>query len=287
MAASPTKMVVDMAEVRRKSFPGVGVYLGALDRREELQHGYGKLFRVDGSMYLGQWVNGDREGRGMETAADGASYEGQYKANQRHGHGRQVFANGDSYNGQWEADQPRGQGTYVWASTGACYVGNWMCGEMHGSGSCSFADGSSFTGEYLQGQRVRAHEHDRLTIVPVPPIRSHPVSLLPLVRSFALPLLLCVRQHGVGTHRQPGGAQDTCHWERGVRRPQELHGDSDEAGAPTGAAPGPAPAAAASDVDQEQDLAASLRLSEDVGAAPPSVSSFLVATKGETPRKMY
>lgn len=41
----------------------------------------------DGSMYVGQKVNGKREGRGQFHYAEGGSYDGQWHDNRMHGHG--------------------------------------------------------------------------------------------------------------------------------------------------------------------------------------------------------
>ena len=51
----------------------------------------------NGAVYVGQWVNGLREGIGTFTwskfgPASGKSYEGQWKKNKRHGKGKMIYA---------------------------------------------------------------------------------------------------------------------------------------------------------------------------------------------------
>ena len=60
-------------------------------------HGNGTWEMGNGAVYVGQWVNGCREGLGTFTwskygPASGQSYEGQWKNNKRHGKGKMIHA---------------------------------------------------------------------------------------------------------------------------------------------------------------------------------------------------
>ena len=60
-------------------------------------HGYGTWTQMDGATYVGQFVDGRREGLGTFTwskygPASGQSYEGQWKNNKRHGKGKMIHA---------------------------------------------------------------------------------------------------------------------------------------------------------------------------------------------------
>src|SRR5690606_27847137 len=71
-------------------------------------HGWGKIDYSTGDIYEGDWVNGLREGSGRELMANGDMYIGQFKDNRRNGKG--VFSNGDTYDGEWEDGYLMGQG---------------------------------------------------------------------------------------------------------------------------------------------------------------------------------
>jgi hypothetical protein len=62
-------------------------------------HGNGTWTQSDGATYVGQWVNGLREGLGTFTWSEkspqsGKSYEGEYKNNKRHGTGKWLYDGG-------------------------------------------------------------------------------------------------------------------------------------------------------------------------------------------------
>ena len=60
-------------------------------------HGDGTWTMGNSAVYVGQWVNGCREGLGTFTwskfgPASGQSYEGEYKDDRRHGKGKMIYA---------------------------------------------------------------------------------------------------------------------------------------------------------------------------------------------------
>ena len=57
----------------------------------------------------GDWVNGKKEGRGLESAEYG-TYSGGWKSDMRHGHGEERTIVGTVFNGQWERGRKHGQG---------------------------------------------------------------------------------------------------------------------------------------------------------------------------------
>ncbi|XP_020820963.2 radial spoke head 10 homolog B [Phascolarctos cinereus] len=79
-----------------------------------IQNGFGThtwfLKRIPGSQYplrneyVGDFVNGDRHGRGKFFYASGAMYDGEWVSNKKHGFGRLTFKNGRIYEGQFAND---------------------------------------------------------------------------------------------------------------------------------------------------------------------------------------
>ena len=54
----------------------------------------------DGSLYDGEWSEGDKSGLGTYT-----------------------YRNGDSYEGEWKSDEKHGKGTYTYKSSGTQFKG--------------------------------------------------------------------------------------------------------------------------------------------------------------------
>ena len=65
----------------------------------------------DGSEYLGEWINGKRNGYGKHIMANLDEYEGKFVGGLRCGFGRLMCKNGDVYAGNWKDNKMFGQGT--------------------------------------------------------------------------------------------------------------------------------------------------------------------------------
>jgi hypothetical protein len=63
----------------------------------------------NGSVYLGQWKNGFRHGKGKQIWTDGSIYEGFWEQNVACGKGRLIHSDGDIYEGEWKNDKAHGQ----------------------------------------------------------------------------------------------------------------------------------------------------------------------------------
>ena len=60
--------------------------------------------------YVGQVVNGLREGKGIYYVFNGDRYEGEWKNDKRDGKGIEYFHNGDKYEGDWRNGKLEGKG---------------------------------------------------------------------------------------------------------------------------------------------------------------------------------
>ena len=102
--------------------------------------------------YIGNFVNGVREGRGSFTFSNGNEYIGNFKANKSDGIGRIKYNNGDEYLGNWIEGRKEGLGIYTW-SDGYIYIGDFKDGKMDGNGSCFNSKGELiYDGEWKLGQ---------------------------------------------------------------------------------------------------------------------------------------
>ena len=131
---------------------GKGQYLG--DFTDGEFNGYGRLeipiSWTSKEIYVGNWVAGERSGRGTHWNGKGNLYIGEWKDNRRHGRGSYFYNlaewrenrhtefwlqdNTENYTGEFVNDHFQGQGTYRWAD-GKRYVGGFFAGEKHGHGT--------------------------------------------------------------------------------------------------------------------------------------------------------
>ncbi len=84
---------------------------------------------ANGDVYVGEWTNDFRHGKGKHTLVSGEVYDGQWVNNFRHGKGKITFANQN------------------------VYEGDFVLGIQHGKGKETLADGSSL-GRYVFGSEI-------------------------------------------------------------------------------------------------------------------------------------
>ena len=126
-------------------------YVG--EYKHDKKHGKGIQSYENGTIYEGDWANGQRNGHGVLSRAlcgterqriysglwkndkptgfglkvydDGGVYEGEFKDGLRDGVGSMYYENGDIYLGRWFEDKKHGIGRMVYASNGNFYEGEW------------------------------------------------------------------------------------------------------------------------------------------------------------------
>lgn len=134
-------------------------------------NGYGKLTSTknSGINYKGQWINGKRQGQGVQKETDGRVFKGLF----RNGHwskGRLTFPDGSYTQGQWINGKLNG---YVIEKikTGAIFKGQYKNGRRHGKGQVIFTDGTNTTGVWKNGKVVGG---EALKLVTKPKYRRLP-----------------------------------------------------------------------------------------------------------------
>ena len=139
---------------------GLCEYIG--DFRDEEFHGYGRLeipiSFTQRAVYAGNWVRGQREGRGTHWNGEGKLYIGEWRNNKRHGTGSYFFnipewkenehtefwlkENFENYTGDFIEDHFQGKGTYRWPD-GQRYEGSFFASDKHGEGVFYYTTGTS------------------------------------------------------------------------------------------------------------------------------------------------
>lgn len=102
----------------------------------------------NGDVYVGQWKDGARNGRGKQFWKDGSYYEGYWENDMANGLGRVIHADGDVYEGEWVNDKPQGKGIYL-HQDGASYTGEWLNDKQHGYGIERWIDGACYEGNFI------------------------------------------------------------------------------------------------------------------------------------------
>jgi hypothetical protein len=106
----------------------------------------GECVYADGSVYYGQWLNGQRSGRGTMTEIN-VVYDGDWQNDKKYGMGQMNYADGSVYNGYWTNDCRDGVGQMIHAD-GSIYHGEWSNDVKHGRGEMKYGNGSVYQGKW-------------------------------------------------------------------------------------------------------------------------------------------
>ena len=104
------------------------------------------------SSYIGEWLNGKRDGLGLLCLDNEFKFIGHFSENNIDGYGRFWNKNGDSYKGLWKNYQAEGWGIYR-IKTGAFFRGVWSENKPNGFGIERWPRGSIFFGYYFMGNK--------------------------------------------------------------------------------------------------------------------------------------
>lgn len=112
-------------------------------------HGKGKRTYSDG-VYIGDFLNDNKHGKGKWTGNDGGTFEGDFASNSATGKGKYNWPNGDSYEGEVANWWRTGKGKYTWKN-GDVYEGDFLNNLHHGKGKKTYADGKVEDGIWENG----------------------------------------------------------------------------------------------------------------------------------------
>merc|ERR1711874_99025 len=110
----------------------------------------------DGSMYMGQLVDGKRHGRGVfRSSFELFMYEGEWNDDHRHGNGRCSWEDGRFYKGQFVNGKFEGEGHMEWKTPQGTVIfeGQYVDDLKQGTGKYIWPDGRIYDGEWAQGKR--------------------------------------------------------------------------------------------------------------------------------------
>jgi hypothetical protein len=115
---------------------------------------------LDPELAAGRYEGGCEAGlaQGKGQVRGTAAYEGDFVRGQKSGKGVKTYPNGDTYSGDWLADQRSGYGIYRYGAaspwSGDRYQGNWLADKFNGEGSYIWALGDRYDGAWKDGQQA-------------------------------------------------------------------------------------------------------------------------------------
>ena len=132
-----------------RQFDNQSIYLGQWFQKK--RNGRGQLIYPDGSVYEGYWINDKRQGKGRFVDVSGDTYEGDWKDDSVNGKGKYTLKNGAYFFGDWIDNKQHGRGKEKWP-TGEVYEGEYRNGSKHGKGVFKTIDGSYYEGDFFEGK---------------------------------------------------------------------------------------------------------------------------------------
>jgi hypothetical protein len=132
-----------------------GIYVGEF--KDGKRHGKGTHKYGAGGQYEGEFRDDKRNGQGTHNYLNGNKYVGEFKDDKRHGLGSFYHLadnqwKGDKFVGNYKDDLPNGHGTYIRIS-GEIHEGEYKNNKLNGQGILIFANGNKYVGEFKEGKR--------------------------------------------------------------------------------------------------------------------------------------
>ena len=136
-------------------YANLDVYSGLY--KDGKPNGYGQYQWREGSIYVGEFLEGMKHGSGkwMKDSEDpkGNQYTGEYKLDKKHGEGQFNWKSGNWYKGEYIEDLRHGYGEMHWAD-GSSYKGDWELGKQHGFGLISLPNGKVKQGKFVNNKFI-------------------------------------------------------------------------------------------------------------------------------------
>ena len=125
-----------------------------------IREGKGTMYYNDGDRYEGDWKNGIREGKGIYFFSFGDRYEGDWKNDKKEGKGIMFINDGDRYEGDFKNDIWEGKGVYYYNNgqwKGDRYEGDFRNGIKEGQGVYYHCNGDIQIGYFHNDNGVGIH----------------------------------------------------------------------------------------------------------------------------------
>lgn len=136
------------------------VYEGEV--KDNQPNGLGILKGIDGSKYIGEWLEGVYNGKGT-LFLYGDKYVGDFKNGKYHGKGLLTTNQGNTFDGEWKEGKFHGKLIMKFKS-GSKFDGEWKDGKKHGKGRWIFqigeVKGHTKVGEWKNDKEWNVRSYD-------------------------------------------------------------------------------------------------------------------------------
>ena len=116
-------------------------------------NGEGKLIERNGYSYIGQWIDGKKNGRGVLYYKENILYEGDFIDDKYDGNGKFFYDNGDYYIGPFKKCLKNGYGIIYYKNNNKKYEGDFVNDKIEGEGVFHWESGDYFIGNFKNGKR--------------------------------------------------------------------------------------------------------------------------------------
>jgi len=139
-------------EVRIQSSGGSNAISRFVGPERAVPEGLGEMKIGNSSRYMGDWVDGFREGCGIQVTQGKfpSLYHGTWKQDKMTGWGKMIYSTGAEYRGEFVNGLYHGKGVLTWHD-GITYSGMFLYGWQDGPGTIIYSDGSRYTGTWRMG----------------------------------------------------------------------------------------------------------------------------------------
>ena len=104
-------------------------------------------------LYKGEFVKGQKSGKGEENSKEG-QFIGSFYKDKKDGKGKMIYKlSGDIYEGEYKNDLFDGNGHYIWKTSGQEYKGEYKNGLMNGKGLFEWGEGEFYRGNFVNGKK--------------------------------------------------------------------------------------------------------------------------------------
>ena len=145
----------NISSMRRSGMsPKTSRYIG--NKINGKKEGKGIYFYINGCKYEGYFKNDKKNGFGIFYYNNGDRYEGNFEEGNYEGKGIFYFNNGDRYEGNFEKNKYSGKGKYYYHN-GDIFDGYWMDDKKYGEGIYFYKNGDKIIGKYYNGKPYGVH----------------------------------------------------------------------------------------------------------------------------------
>lgn len=126
---------------------------------EAMERRVGEFRDTQGWLYIGEWVEGVREGVGKVFDEIGKLvFEGTFLQNVVEGHGHHFYSSimmaGSDYSGPFRHGKKHGRGTLTYRDGTVLYAGDYVDNECHGTGEWQDVHGTWYKGDFRHSERT-------------------------------------------------------------------------------------------------------------------------------------